>query len=73
MPMVKECLEPGCETLTMGPYCIDHEQPRVVGHSRGTASRQNSVGRRGGGSIPPAAETPAASSSARKIAALRGA
>jgi hypothetical protein len=26
MPMVKQCTEPGCETLTMGPLCLEHEQ-----------------------------------------------
>jgi hypothetical protein len=23
--MVKQCTEPGCETLTMGPLCLEHE------------------------------------------------
>ena len=26
MPMINECTEPGCETLTMGPLCLEHEQ-----------------------------------------------
>lgn len=26
MPMVHPCIGPGCETLTMGAYCLDHEQ-----------------------------------------------
>ena len=26
MPIVKHCSAPGCETLTMGPLCIEHEQ-----------------------------------------------
>lgn len=25
MPIISECSEPGCETLTIGAYCIDHE------------------------------------------------
>jgi hypothetical protein len=25
VPIVSECCEPGCETLTIGPYCIEHE------------------------------------------------
>ena len=26
MPIVMECTVLGCETLTMGPMCIEHEQ-----------------------------------------------
>ena len=26
MPIVMQCTAPGCETLTMGPMCIEHEQ-----------------------------------------------
>ncbi len=26
MSMVHVCTRPGCETLTMGEYCLDHEQ-----------------------------------------------
>jgi hypothetical protein len=26
MPMVHPCIRPGCGTLTMGEYCLDHEQ-----------------------------------------------
>jgi hypothetical protein len=26
MPMIFQCSEPGCETLTMGPLCLEHEQ-----------------------------------------------
>jgi hypothetical protein len=26
MPMINQCSEPGCETLTMGPLCLEHEQ-----------------------------------------------
>lgn len=25
MPIVHECSEPGCEILTMGEYCVEHE------------------------------------------------
>lgn len=35
MPIVTQCTAPGCETLTMGPLCIDHdlhiERPFVRG------------------------------------------
>ena len=27
MPLIKPCAHEGCEVLTMGLYCIDHEQP----------------------------------------------
>jgi hypothetical protein len=27
MPIVTECTAPGCETLTMGPLCIEHDVP----------------------------------------------
>ena len=26
MPIVMQCTAPDCETLTMGPLCIEHEQ-----------------------------------------------
>jgi hypothetical protein len=26
MPLVHECQEPGCSTLTMGERCLQHEQ-----------------------------------------------
>lgn len=26
MPIVKHCTKLGCDTLTMGPLCIEHEQ-----------------------------------------------
>lgn len=25
MPIVHPCARPGCETLTMGEFCVDHE------------------------------------------------
>ena len=25
MPIVTKCTAPGCETLTMGPLCLEHE------------------------------------------------
>jgi hypothetical protein len=25
MPIVTQCTAPGCETLTMGPLCVDHD------------------------------------------------
>ena len=27
MPMVTRCTVPGCETLTMGPLCVEHDLP----------------------------------------------
>jgi hypothetical protein len=26
MPMLRRCNVPGCETLTLSPYCFEHEQ-----------------------------------------------
>ncbi|HUG65449.1 MAG TPA: hypothetical protein VMK83_09550 [Gaiellaceae bacterium] len=26
MPIVTQCIAPGCATLTVGPLCIEHEQ-----------------------------------------------
>lgn len=26
MPIVTQCTAPGCETLTMGPLCVEHDQ-----------------------------------------------
>ena len=36
MPIVMQCAALGCETLTMGPLCIEHEQQleRVFVHGR---------------------------------------
>ena len=73
MPIVTKCTAPGCETLTMGPLCVDHEQTVQALDAEVTAHAQNSVGASGGGSMPPVAEIPAASRSPRQVAALRGA
>ena len=73
MPIVTKCTAPGCETLTMGPLCVDHEQALQTLDAEVTAHAQNSVGASGGGSMPPVAGIPAASRSPRKVAALRGA
>ena len=27
MPIVTQCTAPGCETLTMGPLCVEHDLP----------------------------------------------
>ena len=27
MPMVTRCTALGCETLTMGPFCVEHDSP----------------------------------------------
>jgi hypothetical protein len=27
MPIVTHCTAPGCETLTMGPLCVEHDAP----------------------------------------------
>jgi hypothetical protein len=74
MPIVTQCAAPGCETLTMGPYCIEHERtPAHPDAGEPPSPGQKSVGARGGGSIPPVAGTPASSSSSRRITALLGA
>jgi hypothetical protein len=73
MPIVTQCTAPGCETLTMGPLCVDHEKALQALVAPASTSRQKSVGANGGGSMPPAALMPASSRSPRKIAALRGA
>jgi len=42
MPLVHECQEPGCSTLTMGKRCLQHEQ-----FARGRArARVGAVARR---------------------------
>lgn len=33
--MLRECAEPGCDTLTLGEACIAHERPAVGEHPRG--------------------------------------
>jgi hypothetical protein len=33
VPMVHPCARPGCEMLTMGDYCVEHEQG-VAAHRR---------------------------------------
>ena len=73
MPIVTKCTAPGCETLTMGPLCLEHEQALQALDADVTAHAQNSVGASGGSSMQPVAEIPAASKSPRKVAALRGA
>lgn len=30
MPMVHPCARPGCEMLTMGHLCLDHERQRAA-------------------------------------------
>ncbi len=30
MPIVRPCSYPGCETLTMGRRCLEHEAPRAA-------------------------------------------
>lgn len=73
MPIVTQCTAPGCETLTMGPLCVDHEQALQALVRPASTTPQKSVGAIGGGSMPPVARIPASSRSPRKIAALRGA
>ena len=31
MPIISECCEPGCVTLTIGDYCIEHERTAAAG------------------------------------------
>lgn len=35
MPIVTQCTADGCETLTMGPLCIEHEAPTTRVFVRG--------------------------------------
>ena len=35
MPLVTQCEAPGCETLTMGPLCVEHERLPVRVFVRG--------------------------------------
>ena len=30
MPLVRECVDPGCRVLTMGAFCVEHEQAARV-------------------------------------------
>jgi len=41
MPIVTRCTVHGCETLTIGPLCVDHEMktPTVFVHGRRPAVR----------------------------------
>jgi hypothetical protein len=34
MPIVHECMHPGCRTLTMGELCLEHERRRGPQRSR---------------------------------------
>jgi hypothetical protein len=36
MPIVTQCTTPGCETLTIGPRCVEHDfvRPRVFVRGR---------------------------------------
>ena len=52
MPIVTKCTAPGCETLTMGPLCVDHELALQALDAEVTGHSQNSVGASGGGSMP---------------------
>lgn len=38
MPMVHPCARPGCEMLTMGELCVDHERQRAA-RTRGRLPR----------------------------------
>jgi hypothetical protein len=29
LPLVRQCADPRCPVLTMGPFCIDHEREAV--------------------------------------------
>jgi hypothetical protein len=33
--IVRPCAEPGCETLVVGGYCLEHEQPQLREFVRG--------------------------------------
>jgi hypothetical protein len=37
MPIVTQCIAPGCKTITIGPFCLEHEPvaaPRVFTRGR---------------------------------------
>jgi len=38
VPMVHPCARPGCEMLTMGDLCVDHERQRAA-HAHGRLPR----------------------------------
>ena len=35
MPIVNECLEPGCSILCLGSFCLRHEPKQTVVYPRG--------------------------------------
>ena len=35
MPIVTRCTVPGCETLTLGPLCLEHDHPTTRVFVRG--------------------------------------
>ena len=40
MPIVTKCTAPGCETLTMGPLCIEHDHvPQALAAAMPTIRR----------------------------------
>ena len=38
VPIIHECSEPGCNVLTMGDYCVEHEQERRAAPARSTSA-----------------------------------
>ena len=65
--MIRTCSHPGCETLTLGALCIEHEVPVARSFPRGRPFRDLDV------DTPPtvAAEAPAGASA--PVAATRAA
>jgi hypothetical protein len=46
MPIVTQCTVPGCATLTLGPLCLEHDQPTTRVFVRGrpaSAKRQGAL------------------------------
>jgi hypothetical protein len=39
MPIVTHCTVPGCETLTLGPFCLAHDEPTTRIFVRGRPAR----------------------------------
>lgn len=44
MPIVTKCTAPGCETLTLGPLCIEHDPQQTKVFVRGRPSPDATTG-----------------------------
>jgi hypothetical protein len=55
MSMLQTCTAPGCKTLTLGPFCLEHETAgitRVVPHRGPVLSAVRKPAARAGASMP---------------------